>query len=364
MNRKEEFAEKERRVAEFLKAENLNGLLLSYQSNFSWFTAGGENRVVIASTEGAASVLITQTQNYLITNNIEAPRLLEEEVDGLNFEIVRFQWNEAEKKKELIRKICPDNLASDDGFEKTVKVDISPLQYSLTEAEVERYLILGKETTSIMSKTCTEIEKGSSEHEVAAALSKNLLLKGIIPTVVLIAADERISKFRHPISQGKNIERYVMVVLCAKRKGLTVAITRIVHFGKIPEPLSRKHQAVIKVDAGFILNSEIGKPIGEIFDEGVKLYEQCGFPGEWKNHHQGGPMGYQGRYFFARSGETKKVETNEPFGWNPSISGTKSEDTIISTGEGIKIVTEDKDWPLIPVEYKDKTILRPDILVK
>lgn len=126
----------------------------------------------------------------------------------------------------------------------------------------------------------------------------------------------------------------------------------------------KKHQAVVKVDSAFILNSEVGKPIGEIFDEGTKLYHDCRFPEEWKHHHQGGPMGYQERYFVATSGESKKVEINEPFGWNPSISGTKSEDTIISTGEGIKIVTEDKMWPSIPVEYEGKTINRPDILVK
>ncbi len=189
-------------------------------------------------------------------------------------------------------------------------------------------------------------------------------MRGIIPGVCLIAADERISKFRHPIPRGKKIESYVMVVTCAKRKGLIVAITRIVHFGKLPQELARKHHAVIKVDTAFILNTEIGKPIGEIFDEGVKTYRECGFPEEWKYHHQGGPMGYHERYFVATSGETKKVEINQPFGWNPSITGTKSEDTIISSREGITIVTEDKDWPLIPVECKGKTVLRPDILVR
>ena len=364
MSRKEEFAEKQRRVREFLKSENLDALLLSYQRNFSWFTCGGENRVVTASTEGAASVLITGERDYLITNNIEAPRLLEEEIDGLNLEVVQFPWNQAEKKKELIDEICPQNLGSDDGLEKTKKVDISRLQYSRTEGELNAYRVLGKEVASIVGKTCRTIKAGNSEDEVAAWLSENLLERGIIPGVYLVAADERISKFRHPIPHGKKIEKYVMVVTCAKRKGLIVAVTRIVHFGKVPDELKRKHRAVTKVDSALILNTEIGKPIGEIFDEGVKMYEECGFPEEWKYHHQGGPTGYQERYFLATSGETRKVQINEPFAWNPSIAGTKSEDTIISSKDGIRIVTEDDNWPLIPVEYKGKTVLRPDILEK
>ncbi len=75
-------------------------------------------------------------------------------------------------------------------------------------------------------------------------------------------------------------------------------------------------------------------------------------------------MGYQERYFLATSGEARNVEINQPFGWNPSITGTKSEDTIISSREGMKIVTQDKNWPLIPVECKGKTVLRPDILAQ
>ena len=364
MDRKEEFAEKERRVRGFLKKENLNGLLLTYQRNFSWFTAGGENRVNTAATEGLASILITGDKNYLIANNIETPRLLEEELQEIQLEISQFPWHEETKKKEIINRICPQHLASDDGFNETKRIDISHLQYSLTEREVTRYISLGKEVTAIMTKTCRAIEAGDTEDEIAASLSKNLLEKGIIPTVVLVAADDRIGKFRHPLPQGKKVRNCVMTVLCAKREGLIIAITRIVHFGKIPEALAAKHRAVVSVDSALILNTEIGRLIGDTFKEGINAYKESGFAEEWKNHHQGGPMGYSERYFVATLEENRQTETNEPFGWNPSISGTKSEDTILTTKEGIKVVTEDTNWPLIRIAYRDRTIGRPDILVK
>ena len=365
MKKIEEVKEKERRVREFLDKKGKEGLLLTYQRNFSWFTAGGENRVNTAATEGASSLLITRKNKYLIANNIETPRLMEEEVGSLNLEILQFPWNEEEKKEKFISKVCPLNkLLSDDGFVRTEMIDISPLQYSLTEREVERYLLLGKESSEITSQVCRKIEKGETENEVAGSLSKEFLRKGIVPTVVLIAADDRIGKFRHPLYKGKRIERCVLIVLCVKRNGLIVALSRLVHFGELPEELKRKHEAVVKVDASLILNSKIGKPIGEIFDAGVRAYRDSGFPEEWRFHHQGGPMGYNERYFVSTSKEIRRVEVNEPFGWNPSIRGTKSEDTIISTQNGIKIVTEDKTWPLLSVEYKGQTILRPDILIK
>ena len=74
-----EIQEKERRVREFLKVRDLQALLLKRQANFSWMTGGGLNMVGIATELGNASLLITEKGKFVITNNIEAPRMVEEE---------------------------------------------------------------------------------------------------------------------------------------------------------------------------------------------------------------------------------------------------------------------------------------------
>jgi len=181
---------------------------------------------------------------------------------------------------------------------------------------------------------------------------------------LLIASDERIEKYRHPVPTEKKIERYVMVVLCARKYGLIVSLTRLVHFGNLSDELKKKHISVCKVDASFIKNTKKGTKISDVFEKGIKIYEDEGYPEEWKKHHQGGPTGYLTRYFRATKNTYELIDENQAFAWNPSITGTKSEDTIITKENGQLIITEDKNWPMIKVEIEGEEILRPDILIK
>ena len=61
----------------------------------------------------------------------------------------------------------------------------------------------------------------------------------------------------------------------------------------------------------------------------------------------------EGRDYLVTPGETRRVVENQAVGWNPSITGTKSEDTILSSGE---VLTEMKNWPVRGS--------RPDILCR
>ena len=42
----------------------------------------------------------------------------------------------------------------------------------------------------------------------------------------------------------------------------------------------------------------------------------------------------------------------------PSITGTKSEDTIIATSQGVQIITPAANWPMVTVEDDDGPWLR------
>jgi len=75
----DEIKEKERRLREFLKSRGLKGLLLKRQANFSWMTGGGLNLVGITTEMGATSLFITEDSKFVISNNIEGPRMIDEE---------------------------------------------------------------------------------------------------------------------------------------------------------------------------------------------------------------------------------------------------------------------------------------------
>ena len=113
----DEIKEKEGRVRDFLRAKGLKALLLKRQANFSWLTAGGLNLVGITTEVGAASLLITETGKYVITSNIEAPRMAaEENLEAQGYEIRSFPWYE-EREADLVAEIVgAGSLGSDVPF--------------------------------------------------------------------------------------------------------------------------------------------------------------------------------------------------------------------------------------------------------
>jgi Xaa-Pro aminopeptidase len=155
-----------------------------------------------------------------------------------------------------------------------------------------------------------------------------------------------------------------MLVLCARRYGLVVSLTRMVSFTPVSAELRRKHDAVCRVDASLILNSKPGVSYGEVLRRGILEYERAGFPEEWKLHHQGGPTGYVGRTVKVSPTTTLPVQASQAAAWNPSITGTKSEDTILIREKGFELLTQPRDWPLLKVSLDGGQVERCDILVK
>ena len=114
-----------------------------------------------------------------------------------------------------------------------------------------------------------------------------------------------------------------------------------------------RHDAVCAVDSVLHQETRPGVAWNALLQRAVETYAAHGFPEEWKRHHQGGPMGYACPDLVATPGDGRLVVENQLVGWNPSITGTKSEDTILSTGE---VLTAMEDWPMRQG--------RPDILVR
>jgi antitoxin VapB len=361
-----ERTEKRRRVVEFLDARGFDGILLNRVDNFAWYTGGGECHVNTAAETGVGALLVRRDGATLITNNVEQPRLMEEELGGLGLaQEIRPWWQD--DLGPIVQQLAPDQkIACDTDVPGTIfaAADIGRLRWSLTPEEVRRYRALGKEVGEAIGEACMTVQPGMSEHEVAAALAAEHLRRGIQPIVVLIAADERLLKYRHPIPTGSKIRRAVMLVVCGRRSGLIVSTTRVVHFGPVPAELARKHAAIIAVDAAFIAATRVGARIGDVFKAGLDAYAAQGFPEEWKLHHQGGPTGYAARDYRAIESSDDVVLPNQAFAWNPSITGTKSEDTIIATPDGPEIISLSPGIPTREISAAGLRLRRHDILVR
>lgn len=332
--------DKDLRLAGLCRRLGVEGVWMRRRANVAWITDGADVHCDAGSELGVASVLWSPKRKQVWCDTIEAPRLRAEEF-GADWELVERPWFEPAQSP-------PGRLACD--WPEDLLVD---LRAPLTRTEVARARALGHEAADVLQSVMLDVRTGWSEHDAAGELAGRLRRRGIQAPVVLVAADARIERFRHPIPTDARCERTMMLVLCAQRRGLIVALTRLVHFGALPGELRRRHAAVCAVDSALHAATLPGTRWCDALAIAQRTYAEQGFADEWELHHQGGPMGYAARDFVATPSETRKVLPHQLVGWNPSISGTKSEDTILSGGE---VLTAMAGWPMLEG--------RADILVR
>ncbi len=361
-----ELTDKLARLRALVAAEKAAGALVNLQANFAWLAGGGEAHVALISERAAGHLLVTPEAVYLLANRIEMPRLLAEPAAGLQPEPLLHEWAEAGAAERALRAVVdPRKLISDTGdFGSRARPElIKELRYALHPAEVKRLTALGRDAEAAMNATCRALTPGLSENAIAGRLGAACWERDITPAVLLIAVDERIQRYRHPLPTPKQVKRLAMLVLCARRHGLIVSLTRLVSFGPLTRELRRRHDAVCGIDAAFIAATEVGAAVREVFGAGRKAYAAAGYPDEWKLHHQGGPCGYAPRDYVGTPDVAGRVLANQAYAWNPSITGTKSEDTILATPKGPRIITAAQDWPMVAAGAGGLSLPRPDILV-
>lgn len=351
------------RVRRLLDQHQLDALLLQKVSSFAWATCGAASYINTAASNGTADLLITPSGRYLITNNIEATRLEQEEKlaeQGWEFRVG--PWYESQEAIARLSKGL--KLGVDGPFHGATDLsdEMSRLRANLLPEEVERFRVLCRLCAEAMDATIRAVRPGQTEYEISGLLAHESDKRGAQAIVNLIATDERVFRFRHPLPTGKRLESYAMLVLCGRQNGLVCSVTRLVHFGPLPDELCRKTEAVATVDATFIAATRPGQMLGTIFQTAVEAYARAGFPDEWQYHHQGGPAAYEPREYVATPGSADTVLVDQVYAWNPSIAGTKSEDTILIGEEGNEVLTEIEGWPMLDVTLDSQTFGRPAIL--
>jgi Xaa-Pro aminopeptidase len=344
--------------------KRLDAVLLQRVSSVAWATAGATAYVNIASSFAECALLVTRDEKFLITNNIEAPRLEQEQLlkkQGWNFQVA--PWYEKEVLPQIM--IRGRKLGSDACYPGAVDLsgEVAQLRATLLPQEGQRFRILGQLTAKAMHSAARSVHPGQTEYEIAGLLAHEAEMRGVQATVNLVATDERIFHFRHPLPSSKKLERYAMLILCGRRFGLICSLTRLVHFGGLPAEVRQKSQAVAQVDAAMLTATRPGRSLGEVFNVAQRTYAQVGYAEEWKLHHQGGPAGYEPREVIATPGSSVKIMEGQVFAWNPSITGTKSEDSILINEAGFEVLTSIPGWPMQAVEISGQTVERPAILV-
>jgi antitoxin VapB len=245
--------------------------------------------------------------------------------------------------------------------EGDVEADIQQHRWVLMEGERDRYRELCKDTVEIIEAAARAVQPGETEFQIASRMDAACRQRGGVATVNLIAVDDRIAKYRHPLATFQRVEKVAMLILCMRRGGLITAITRFAHIGPVPDAFQERMNKIAAIDAVVIAASRPGRTLGEVFKDLQAAYTAQGEGDQWMLHHQGGLIGYIGRERFATPGEKTVLKPYHCLAWNPSITGVKSEDTIMINESGFEVLTWG-DYPTIDVNIGGQVIQRAGVL--
>ena len=153
-----------------------------------------------------------------------------------------------------------------------------------------------------------------------------------------------------------------MVVVCGQRHGLVAALSRIVVAGRVPDELRTRTCATARVFERLLVATTPGTTGAQLFGVARSAYADAGYPNEELRHHQGGATGYRSREWIAHPASREIVQMRQAFAWNPSVTGSKVEETVLISPAGMEMLTSSPDWPSIPLCVHGRTFSAPDAL--
>ena len=352
-----ELEEKTERLVRLSREQNLGGIVIASQPGFAWLT-GGKTNCIDGSRENGSGALFVRTdgRRFVIANAIEMPRLLAEALVGGGWEPLEYPWAEEHARPALIgemasRTVAPDsphaNVGADWPLAGATLIDaaVARLRAPLTVAESDRYRALGADAGRALGDVARELTPGITELEIARRIYDASRAIGGRAIVVLVAADDRLAQFRHPVPTERAWQRIVLLAACIQRAGLVVALSRIVSAGPPDPEVVRRTEATATVFGRLLNATRAGARARDLFAEAQRAYADVGFKDEERRHHQGGAIGYRSREWVAHPESDEVVHARQAFAWNPSITGSKVEDTALLTENGIELITSTSNWP-------------------
>jgi Xaa-Pro dipeptidase len=352
------------KIRKLLDEKNLDGIIFTTNSSFKWLSCGRANDVLKNENASLVYFFITPDKKYFIASRSDSFRVMDEELDGLGYEPVLYNWYN-ESVFDAVKRIGNyKKIGSDFASDSTVFIpgEIASVRAELTEFEIDRYKKTCTEYTALLTDYCLSIKPGMTEIEIANGLLFAGAGRHIRFPALMVGSDERISLYRHPVATNKKVKNYVLFATVMEREGICANVSRSVYFGAAPEELKTKQDAVNTIEATYQSYSAPGITLGELFEKGKKAYKDTGYDGEWKNHLQGGISGYSPLEFLAIENSCVKVKENNITVWNPTIKGAKSEDPVHITKNGPLQYTIDPRWPSKEYTIRQKKFIRPVIL--
>jgi hypothetical protein len=333
-------------------------MLCTTPAAVNWRSGGMSDPVDVTAPVDSVWTLDCAAGSVLITSEIEAPRLVYDlGVRELGWDLVTVPWFDADAPVAAACEyagVAAEELLSDTaGVGTNIRDQMVAARLVLSDAEQEELRELGLLAGVALGAGIDAWRPGiTTDFEIASQISGVLERHGAKAVCLIVGGDERLRSFRHPLAIGEVINDAVMAVVVAKRAGLHVAATRTC-VRSSDDDIVTLTKMLTSVNDAVLGSSLAGGTWGESVLALAAGYAEIGEPGGWRQHFQGGPIGFEQREFELAPPHVDSSFWNLPrsagtaIAWNPSLGGgAKIEETYL-IGDDLELVTSTPGWPMI-----------------
>lgn len=353
---------KHQRVTEFLKQNDVQGLLLQNPVNVAWITSGAD----LCRSWGnnlAAAIFITPEGRVIVSNNVDSPLIFERQLFGLGFQLKERPWEEPHEH--LVTELCRGRtVVSDTGFGNTTNVarELVRLRMPLTPLDCERMRILGRWVVHAVEATARKIEYEETECMVAGEVAHRLVKRQVMPVQIQVGADGILERYRHWTYGERPIRHSCVITAVGQRWGLNCGVTRTMCFGPLGEKFRNAHRRSSLVHATALNFTAAGVPVNEIWQRMTRIYDKFGCENEWLRADQGSLIGFEPSELLFKSTSSLSLKPGMAVHWHPSVGPSRLGDTVLINETGVEWVTPVEEWPSLTIEVKGRSIDCPAVL--
>jgi Xaa-Pro dipeptidase len=364
MDRRADLESKHARIAALLQQVGCDGLLVLDRDNFTWLAAGGTPRGILdpLATPG---LYFTADARWLLSSNVDAQRIFDEEIDGLGFQLKEWSWHlhRAALLNDLIqgRKIATDVPLEGT---KNVAAELQILRRTLTDYEIACYRTLGQTLSHALEATGRTLTSGETEREVAGQLSHRLLHRGVQPLLIAATADGRGRGYRHASFTSTPVTRNCVMTVAGRKYGLCAHASRVISFGQPDAAFRRDHDCACKVSATYVAGSWPDSVPRQILLTGQRIYQLTGVEHEFYLAPQGHLTGHAAVESNFTLDDEQLLQSRWAVTWCVAIGASVSCDTFLISDEGPRAITAAENWPLKRIRIQGAEFVRPDMLIR
>jgi Xaa-Pro dipeptidase len=338
-----------------LERRGLDAVVLRGADAVAWATGGVTNPIERGVPESPLWLVVRADGAVAVTTNVERARVdAEAGLRGLEISLYEAPWYEPLSLERAALELAGAAKARVGGLGADIDDDLVELRLALLPPERERIAALALDATAALEEALRVWTPGERDFDVQARVSERLERVGAFGACLIVGGDDRVERFRHPLAAGVPMMRLVMAVVVAEREGLHAAATRFACADGLSASVRAARDAALAVESATLEACIPGATYGEVLQALARAYAEVGHAGAWKEHYQGGPVGYRQREFELVPTQTDSrwfsvgITEGHAVAWNPSVAGGgKAEDTYLVEPRGLRRLTDTGAWPLL-----------------